>query len=120
MGIVAFWPGEREPEYDGKTLGEWLLYKQPASESNLPNPQIEAIRQIGEEAVPWLLKWARYQSPPWRWRLNRFFGEDRGIERSQAVWFAFRVLGPKAADAIPDLARMANNPKDSHFYGMPL
>jgi HEAT repeat protein len=120
MGMVAFWPGEREPEYNGRKLSEWLLYKQPASESNLANPQIEAIRQIGEDAVPWLLKWARYQSPPWRRRLDRFFGEDRGIERSQAVWFAFRALGPKAADAIPALARMENDPRERHFYGKPL
>jgi len=70
--------------------------------------------------VPWLLKWVRYQSPAWRWKLERFLGRDRRIERADAVWFAFRILGPKAAAAIPELTRMVNNPKDPQFYGKPL
>src|SRR5215831_3953625 len=121
VGVVAFWPAEREPEYNGKTLSEWMLYKpEDSNRANAFELQTEAIRQIGEPAVPWLLKWARYKSPPWRRRLVRFFGKDRGIERQQAVWFAFRVLGPKAADAIPELTRMLNDPKGPHFYGKPL
>ncbi len=121
IGVVAFWPGEPEPEYNGRKLSEWLLYK--PGDDDAPNAldlEIEAIRQIGDAAVPWLLKWARYNSPPWRWRLNRIFGEDRGIRRRDAVWFGFQALGPKAVDAIPVLTQMANDPKEPYDYAKPL
>jgi hypothetical protein len=125
IGVIASLPGDREPAYNGKTLSEWLLYRpaygvpSPAT-SNAFELQIEAIREIGEPAVPWLLKWARYQTPAWRWKLERFFGKDRRIERRDAVWFAFKVLGPKAAAAIPELTRMINKPGGPEFYGKPL
>ena len=121
LGVIATWPGDREPEYNGKTLSQWLVYRPPAyAASNALELQIEAIREIGEPAVPWLLKWARYQTPAWRWKLERFFGKDRRIERRDAVWFAFKVLGRKAVDAIPELTRMINNPRGPEFYGKPL
>lgn len=134
IAVVALRPDQREPEYNGKTLSQWLLYKPDASSaSNALALQIDSIRQIGEPAVPWLLKWARYKCPAWRQTLIRFvpipslrssigriIGEERRFQRCQAVWFAFRVLGPKAADAIPELTRMINNPKGSEFYGKPL
>lgn len=111
IGLIASLPGDREPEYNGKTLSQWLIYRPPAyAMSNALELQIEAIREIGEPAVPWLLKWARYQTPAWRWKLERFFGRDPRIQRREAVWFAFKILGPKAASAIPDLTQMLNNP----------
>jgi hypothetical protein len=121
IGVLASLPGDREPAYNGKTLSQWLLYNPPAyARSNALDLQIEAIREIGEPAVPWLLKWARYQTPAWRWKLERFFGKDPRVERREAVWFAFKILGPKAADAIPELTRMINNPRGPEFYGRPL
>jgi hypothetical protein len=81
LGVVAIWPGEREPEYSGKTLSQWLLYRPADSAAaNALDLQIEAIRAIGEPAVPWWLKWVRYKTPPWRFRLERYFGRDRRIE----------------------------------------
>jgi hypothetical protein len=134
IAVVALRPDQREPEYNGKTLSQWLLYKPDASAaSNALALQIEAIRQIGQPAVPWLLQWARYKTPAWKRNLigfvpipslrptfEHFIGEERRFQRGQAVWFAFRVLGPKAADAIPDLTRMINNPQGPEFYGKPL
>ena len=121
IGLIASLPGAREPAYNGKTLSQWLIYRPPAyAASNALELQIEAIREIGDPAVPWLLKWARYQTPAWRWKLERFFGKDRRIERREAVWFAFKILGPKAVDAIPELTRMINNPKGPEFYTKPL
>jgi len=54
------------------------------------------------------------------WRLDRVFGPDRGIERSRAAWLAFRVLGPRAASAVPELTRMANDPNSPFDYREPL
>jgi HEAT repeat protein len=110
IGVVAFWPGEREPEYEGKNLSEWLwIVKTNSPPRVAPSPQADAIRHIGERAVPWLLRWVRYKSPPWRWRLDPVIGPDRGIERSRNGWIAFRVLGPMAGSAVPELTRMAND-----------
>jgi hypothetical protein len=121
IGVVAFWPGEREPEYNGKKLSKWVdILAKDSPPRVAPSPQSDAIRHIGERAVPWLLRWARYRSPPWRRRLDRVFGPDRGIEHSQAAWLAFRVLGPRAASAVPELTRMANDPNSPIDYQEPL
>ena len=49
---VAFWPEPREPEYHGKKLSEWLtLYNEAPKEAT------EAVRAMGGDVVPVLLKW---------------------------------------------------------------
>jgi hypothetical protein len=108
--------------YQGKTLTEWLFYEKPASEpSNSPNRQAEAVRQIGSNAVPFLLKWVQYRTPAWRNGLSavlcrlpgniRF--EDKRRERTWAAWLGFQLLGPKGRTAIPELIRLMNDPNSS-------
>src|SRR5438045_3525167 len=52
IAAVAFWPGEKEPEYHGKKLSEWL-----ALEREQPRESAEAVRAIGTNAIPFLLRW---------------------------------------------------------------
>src|SRR5438477_5244871 len=115
---------EREPEYGGKRLSEWVL-KLP---ENLAHPEPhqaeEAIRQIGTNALPYLLKWTRYQAPQGKtlfYRgMNSIFAtlnsdwrfSDEKDDRKGGAAFAFRALGPQAEGAIPELTRMLNDPKD--------
>jgi hypothetical protein len=114
--MVAFWPGEREPEYNGKKLSEWL-----ALQRYRPEEASDAIRAIGTNALPVLVSWAEYQMPAWRFELARgyssfprpiysdsradFFINRKGTMRSFNSVFAFRILGTNASAAIPELSR---------------
>ena len=121
------WPGEKEPTYLGKTLMEWLLCERLISkEPESHDTQTDAIRRIGSNAVPFLLKWVRYRAPATKKELLSFLGglprplnlnlEDKDLERSHASWAAFRILGPQARAAIPELTRMMDEP-GSGFIG---
>src|SRR5438105_3314 len=66
MAIV--WPRNREPEYGGKRLSEWL----GAYEASPSDEAQVAVRRIGTNALPWLLRWCGYEPPPWRGKLLMF------------------------------------------------
>lgn len=116
IGVVAFWPGEKEPEYDGMRLSEWLEVQ-----GNRPTEASDAIRAMGTNALPALVNLAEYQVPPWRNRLGRlyfkvprfiysdslanFLQSRKAQMRSFNSVFAFRVLGTNASAAIPELSR---------------
>jgi hypothetical protein len=127
-GVVAFivWPREREPEYQGKKLSEWILvYNSSEADSATRHEAPEAVRQIGADALTWLLKWMQYREPPWKSNLFYYFQKlppafkIRVIERSLApvsqnrpqyvaVW-GFWILHEQAAPAVPELARLAHD-----------
>jgi hypothetical protein len=101
IGLVALWPREREPEYNGKPLSVWLaLYADHPTNwtfaqigghmtmskfqrlPGVPSPDeaAEAIRKIGTNALPFLLKWINYEPPAWKtWSLNT-------STKLQALW----------------------------------
>jgi HEAT repeat protein len=115
VALALLWSWEREPEYQGKKLSEWLSYERRHS-TRPTDPQFEAIRQIGTNAIPLLLKWVHYEPPPWRTKLEdmaaaqHFKFEDPKAERVDAALFGFQVLGRQASPAIPELTAMMNDP----------
>jgi len=55
---LHFWLlGEREPEYQGKKLSEWISHYRRQNGNNLGTSggAAEAIHNLGASAVPWLL-----------------------------------------------------------------
>jgi hypothetical protein len=129
--VVVLWPREKEPEYKGKKLSEWL--KQYYQNSGIPTAKMdaqkfleaqEAIRQIGTNGVPLLVKWIKYERPGWRGKLlsamsgRRFLSGPAATRlvkgsREQRVWnakMAFALLGEKGDSAVPELTRLANDP----------
>src|SRR5580765_6800100 len=59
--VAVFGRREREPEYGGKRLSEWV--------KKLPGEDAEkGIREIGTNALPYLLKWIRYETRDWKQR----------------------------------------------------
>jgi hypothetical protein len=91
-----------EPTYNGLPLSYWLrdfqLYR-----SDTPHPLTDeaktAVAHIGIVAIPFLLDRIRQ-------------GQSAGFDESGPVE-AFRVLGPTAWSAIPELARLATNQPES-------
>jgi len=140
--IVAGALREREPTYEGKKLSEWLReYRFPPFtiiQEGSGHSEIEdAIHDIGTNAVPYLLKWIRYERPAWRLKLyvlatpalrkpgypvaeiaqtlshpphGWLLGTKQGDLAVGAV-MAFRTLGPEASAAIPALSEIMNDPK---------
>ncbi len=132
----------REPEYGGKKLSEWVLmvsqpslddvlrsmvsvsYRNPAeiqptgaAIGHRVEPAADAIRHIGAAGIPDLLRWRRYEGPPWKVKLfgilnvTVFRSKPLGIQvdaklRTRAVqsMYALVALGPDAATAIPELS----------------
>jgi hypothetical protein len=106
------WPREREPVYKGKKLSEWIG-RQPLER---PDLHVEAIRSIGTNAVPFLVKWIGYESPAWRKKLTaatkgldiriwELLGDKKAGRATYAV-HAFAWLGPEGSSGIPDLLKL--------------
>jgi hypothetical protein len=122
IAAFIFWPGEREPEYQGKTLSEWLAIN---GKSNISAAEadkaVRAIQTIGTNALPWLLRWVDYEPsatrtkmdsladklPGWmrQTRLVRRFVIDRGIFNAEYARGGFGLLGEQAKPAIPALVQ---------------
>ena len=80
-GVVAFVrPGEREPVYQGKKLGFWLLACNPRTPGLLiyDSQVARAVREAGTNALPFLLEWVRYERPAWKDRLLTRFDKLLG------------------------------------------
>ena len=118
------WPREPEPEYNGAPLSEWLeRYRE-----NKPQAA-EAIRHIGTNALPFLVRWIQYETPGWRNFLNhlhtrllssaqnsralQWLLDDKADRRAELAVEAFWALGSKASPASDELLRLAlaENPR---------
>lgn len=122
-----------EPTYQDKPLSYWVddLREDQTSpaprEESMPDPRV-AIRHIGAKAVPYLLKWIAYQTPPWRQRFDRFAAQHTFLsrfasqdmaeyERAEGAATALEILGPTARKAKPDLIRLYQQPSESQWAG---
>ena len=122
IAMLAF-QTEREPEYGGRKLTEWLkLYLQSPDRFADGQEAAEAVRHIGTNALPWLLNWTDYEPPGWKMMLatNAPAAARRpGCFRSAWLWllnrpaddlnglatFGFEILGPQAGPALPEIQR---------------
>src|SRR4051812_45191211 len=105
---VVLWPPEKEPEYQGKKLSAWLdVYcSTNATPVLLRDEASAAVRAIGTNGVPWLLRWMRFEHRSWPPELTRFFvrGQNgRGAWRAYLAVNGFGILGREANGAVPDL-----------------
>jgi hypothetical protein len=122
IGVLAFWPGEKEPEYNGKKLSEWLS-EGPISgdgpRSAAEKEAMDAVRHMGTNALPYLIRWMRYERRPWRNRLYALLEKfpNKGPLRvagrpdvlATCAPYGFKSLVAAAAPAVPDLVRLMND-----------
>ena len=115
VGLLVLFIPSGEPVYGGRRLSDWVQTAyQPQSTGR---PEIEsAIRNIGANALPYLVRWLRYEPPAWKTRLlagiNRLFNsqlQDRADLRAWGAMEAIPVLGSGAEPAVPALARLMND-----------
>jgi len=77
-------------------------------------PQVEAVRAIGTNAIPWLLGEFRHDGTTWRWKLNRLLDKQHVIksrittadDRLRRGTWGFWALGELGEPAIPTLLSM--------------
>jgi len=126
LGAVAFVSlrREREPEYQGRKLSEWIeRYGSPhivmfPKGSQPPDEDLAAIRHIGTNAIPLLIKWSLYREPGWQTWLEQKL-PDAVVERLHLVddterrsrgQLGFSALGDAATPAIPSLSAIIDDP----------
>ena len=105
------------PIFRGHHLSYWLVLAQAHPENEMAG---EAIRNAGTNALPFLLKWIRYEPPPWKVKVlnatprsltgpvSFVITSHRHFRASQSA-NAFRVLGTNAISAVPELTALARN-----------
>jgi len=128
--VVALWPREKEPQYQGKTLSQWLNMYEARGFARGGTPRekdqaADAIRHIGTNALPLLVTWLSTETPPWRHKaLSYIPGRApvfRALYRPCVKWLlsedirasetliAFDILREDASPAIPQLLGLMNN-----------
>jgi len=135
-GIVVLSRPEREPEDGGVPLSRLVerlgsgryIWDDTKFQLGL-HSQMASVSRIGTNAIPYLLKSIRYEQPAWKRSLfagiNIVLGKVRtgwGIAdhrklRADGSSAALCVLGPTASGAVPDLARIANDPNAPESAG---
>jgi hypothetical protein len=122
---VFVWPREREPEYNGIPLSTWLEQYQGRGDE-FPR----AIRHMGTNALPFLIRAVKYEEPRWRTWVGRatshwprsllnnqlghwLLGRSPEFRASGSV-FAFAILGANARSALDELERTAKFSKNQN------
>jgi hypothetical protein len=128
---IAVWvglslSGEREPQYNGRSLSQWV--RRSRDDWGFPNftriletnEAVEAVRQIGTNALPFLIRWIQCEESELGRgavvdglvrklpvRLEHFVSNILPQNKAAQRWYCglegFRILGERAAPAIPEL-----------------
>jgi hypothetical protein len=121
---VLCWPRPQpQPTYQGRPLQYWVaLLDNPYKAGTNLITIAKAIDAAGTNALPFLVQWIHYESPPLRtllvnllslvvpWPTLERVARPARFRLACGSLLAFRQLGSTAAPAIPELARLANNP----------
>jgi hypothetical protein len=110
---------DQEPSYNGRLLSQWLGDLQLGQAGVGVSPTEAAVRALGTNAIPTLLKWISYERPlsqqmseaqaTTTWRPSRKLSPAELAERSR---YAFGMLNAAARPAIPELTRLARTSSD--------
>jgi hypothetical protein len=101
------------PVFRGHPLRYWLLadQKHPGAEGTH-----DAVKNAGTNALPYLLRWIRYEAPPWKARVLQFLGSallrttvSHRELLANGARDAFSSLGTNAVSAVPELTALARN-----------
>ena len=125
-GLYAILYYHREPSFEGQSFSQWLRKADDSSFEEGSAPEaLEAIRQMGVKAHPYLLAWIRYQEPPWKTKFRDTINaglavfrqgwmireNETAIDNASAAMQALISLGQEARPAIPELVSLMNDPK---------
>jgi hypothetical protein len=114
---------DREPSYQGRKLSEWLedhSYQQRRTKQDtaLLIACTNAVRQIGTNAIPFLLKSIPSKDGEFKKRIKFLLGRQSVIrfhfkdedEEAGLVYAGFCLLGKDARSAVPALVALTKDP----------
>jgi len=125
VGLIVVWvfrSGDgAEPVYKGKKLSQWVLELPPEPITYGRSDAEVALREIGTNALPYLLKWIGYEPAPWRLKIYEIAGkvlsrgssilfQDRKMLRASCVVRAFGTPGLQGEGVRTELTRMLREP----------
>ena len=109
-----------------RTLSAWLSdsFSQIDDLTNYPNAASRretarrAVKEIGTNAIPWLLKWIQATRSPLKDRLNLLLDKQHVIQfrfekfewKQSKAHYGFLILGSDALPAVPALLRLMQSP----------
>ncbi len=111
-GAWVVWHAPTEPVYQGKRLRVWLAgYSGTNRDRQVTD---EAVRHIGTNAIPTLLKMLRAHDSPLESKLLFWATRYRALVihytnpsvLNDHAFMAFQALGPEAASAVPELIKI--------------
>ena len=113
-----------EPTYQGRPLSEWLSDLDPITGNKARyEASALAINSFGEKAAPFLPRYLSFAKPStldaWILKIQEYvpIRTSPGPDVSIGALEAFRLLGPRAKFAIPDLVYLTND-QDSSVHAM--
>ena len=119
VALLLLLTGDSEPQYQGRKLSQWLrTYDGHYPDQSTPSLRAQAaIREIGTNAIPYLLKWISYEPSSLKTKTLQFLERlplpmRRHLVRSPIVSaddaeHGFFILATQANSAIPELKRLA-------------
>lgn len=130
--VVYFSIPAPEPVYQGKRLSYWLEALGETGDpygttGSLSTPESElacnVITNIGPEAIPALLRMMRKQDTPLKVKLLALAQKQHWIKIEHTgsdelhfrARYAFGLLGPRAAIAVPELIKISVHTEDPKF-----
>jgi hypothetical protein len=109
----------RDPQYEGRTLSEWLEDYQDSTRADTMPGRFEAstnaLKHIGTNAIPTLLRWAAAKDIPGVIRAEGFihslgwenFHISNSLDKHSFAYCGFQILGQGAMSATPALVKLA-------------
>jgi hypothetical protein len=103
-----------EPIYQGRRLSYWLQGYEPGSRSPTPYEANEAVRKIGTNSIPTLLRFLRKTDSKFRVALASLIAKQHIFKKNlklaevynyEAI-LGIQALGPMASNAVPDLIKI--------------
>ena len=122
-GLLVFcFIGPAEPTYKGRTLtsylrGPWLQTDDTEKENPHFAPDIAAIRAIGTNGIPTLLRLISAHDPPWKAKAISWLNGQKLVrleilsarEKRQLGFLGFHILDELGSPAAPQLVKLLEN-----------
>jgi HEAT repeat protein len=137
--LIWFFPSNPEPNYNGRSLSEWLtICRATETPRDLREEAAAAVRHIGTNGLPFLLARASANPSQMRRKVSKFLLQHPTVSllapnavfawahrpadytRRNEARLGVLILGPSVAPAIPDLVRLAVDPsrEDNSYWAV--
>ncbi len=98
-----------DPSYNGKSVSVWVAQLGFKQSQEVRDQAEEAVRQIGTNSLPFLLRELRVLGQAQRTDRTNFYNTPAMVDRMMNVRSAFKTLGSTAKPAIPELMKLLND-----------